>query len=415
MPASSKGRPVERVRSGFIAGYTLAQVGAYISFVPLFQVLLPLKAAGIDPLHKTVLLSQVGLWGAVVAAVANLVAGAVSDRTRLRFGRRRPWLLAGALGTLAAYWLIYRAEDAAGLLVGVIAFQLGFNFMFAALLAVMADRVPDAQKGMVSALFSLGYPLGTLVGTSVIGGLIVGSGARFAAIGLVLIITLIPFALALKDTPAEPRADPPGLMARLKSLSIAPLADRDFALAWSGRFLVILAFVVAQGYTLYFLQDMPGVRRPGQAPEQELAVLTAISALANIVLSLASGLLSDRLQSRKLFVTVGALAIAAGITGFALAPGWQTALAAYILYGCGAGCYYAVDMALVTQVLPSVRDAGKDLGLINLSNALPQVMAPLLAVWLVQVAGADLRALFLVAAVSAALGGLIVLPIRGVR
>jgi len=115
------------------------------------------------------------------------------------------------------------------------------------------------------------------------------------------------------------------------------------------------------------------------------------------------------------FVAAGGLMVAVGIAVFALAPSWPVAVLAYVVFGCGAGFYYAVDMALVTQVLPSARDAGKDLGLINLSNALPQVAAPLLAVWLVQSMGADLRALFLIAAGCAALGGLVVLPIRSVR
>ena len=44
--------------------------------------------------------------------------------------------------------------------------------------------------------------------------------------------------------------------------------------------------------------------------------------------------------------------------------------------------FSAVDIALVTQVLPSQRHAGKDLGVINLANTLPQALAPALAVFL---------------------------------
>ncbi|MEF3088073.1 MFS transporter, partial [Bacillus altitudinis] len=82
----------------FIATYTLAQIGAFISFQPLLQVLLPLKVAAIDPGAKAVVLSQVAFYGAVVASIANLLAGAISDRTTSRFGRRRPWMVIGAVG-----------------------------------------------------------------------------------------------------------------------------------------------------------------------------------------------------------------------------------------------------------------------------------------------------------------------------
>jgi Na+/melibiose symporter-like transporter len=88
-------RPKEPVRASFIAAYTLAQVGAFVSFQPLLQVLLPLKAEAIDHASKAVVLSQVAFWGAIVASVANLLAGAISDRTTSRFGRRRPWMVVG--------------------------------------------------------------------------------------------------------------------------------------------------------------------------------------------------------------------------------------------------------------------------------------------------------------------------------
>ena len=90
-------------------------------------------------------------------------------------------------------------------------------------------------------------------------------------------------------------------------------------------------------------------------------------------------------------------------------------MTAYIFHGFGAGLYYAVDVALLTQVLPSARDTGKDLGIVNLSNTVPQILAPVIAAWLLGAAHADFRVLFLLASVASALGALVVLPIRGVR
>ena len=47
--------------------------------------------------------------------------------------------------------------------------------------------------------------------------------------------------------------------------------------------------------------------------------------------------------------------------------------------GIGYGIYTSVDFALITQVLPGAEDRAKDLGVINIANALPQVFAPGLA------------------------------------
>ncbi|HQR91462.1 MAG TPA: MFS transporter, partial [Caulobacter sp.] len=141
MSPSDEARPATPVRTSFIAAYTLAQIGAFVSFMPLLQVLLPLKAEAIDPANKALLLSQVAFYGALVASVANLLAGAISDRTTSRFGRRRPWMVVGALGAAGAYLLIMAARTPMALIGGIVLFQLMFNLMFSALVAVLPDRV----------------------------------------------------------------------------------------------------------------------------------------------------------------------------------------------------------------------------------------------------------------------------------
>ncbi len=418
MAVLEQAHPVRPVGAGFVTAFTLAQIGAYIGFVPLFQILLPLKAAVIDPVHKTILLSHVMFYGALAAGAANLVAGAISDRTGSRHGRRRPWLLAGAGGTLVAYALIFRANNGAGLLGAVLFFQLAFNFLFAALLAVMADRVPDRQKGLVSGLMALGLPLGTVGGAALVGGLLRDDAARFTALAVAVALTIVPFALRLSDDPLSASAKAAFRpLDFLKGFWVDPRAHPDFALAWVGRFLVIIAFSVIQGYMLYYLQDKVDYPRlfPGRRAEEGLAILTAIYAAANIAFAVIGGLLSDRLGRRKLFVMFGAALIACAIAILALTSSWPAVMTAYALYGCGAGCYYAVDMALITQVLPTAQDVGKDLGIVNLSNTLPQSVAPLLGMWFLGSGHADFRSLFLVAAAMSVLGGLMVLPIRKVR
>ena len=410
-------RPVRPIGIGFAAAYGLAQIGAFICFVPLLQVLTPLKAAAIDPAHKTSLLGSIIFWGAIIASLANLVAGAISDHTHSRFGRRRPWLVAGLTGSLVAYWLVWQAKTPLGLIAGIAVFQLAFNFLFSALIAILPDRVPDSQKGKISAIAVLGFPVGSVVGAFIVGQFFHSEAARYLGLGVAVIAALLPLILGLEDPPLE---RPPSRLrwsAVLSSLWVDPRTHRDFAFAWAGRFLVLLAHSVVQAYLLFYLQDSVRYSQlfPGRPAEQGLSILVAAACVTSVTSAMIAGLLSDKLRRRKGFVTLGALTLAGGMAGLALAPTWAAVIGAYFVYGLGSGCFHATDMALVAQVLPRVRDAGKDLGVVNLSNTLPQAAAPVMAMWMLGAMHADYRALFLAVAVVGVAGGLLILPIRSVR
>lgn len=83
------------------------------------------------------------------------------------------------------------------------------------------------------------------------------------------------------------------------------------------------------------------------------------------------------------------------------------------MLGVGFGVFTSVDFALMTDVLPTALDRGKDLGVINVANALPQVAAPALAAPIVTYLG-GYRMLYLVAAVIGLAGAVLVPRIRGV-
>lgn len=86
--------------------------------------------------------------------------------------------------------------------------------------------------------------------------------------------------------------------------------------------------------------------------------------------------------------------------------------------GLAYGVYVGVDLALVVDVLPNPDDSGKDLGVFNMANALPQTVAPLVGAALLGVASINNQnyTLMLYTAAGAALiGALVILPIKSVR
>lgn len=117
------------VRPGFVAAYMAAQVGAYIAFIPLLTILLPLKAAAIEPAGRAEVLSQAAFLGAMTAGLAGVVAGMIGDRTRHWPGGRSLWLIGGLIGTVFSYALIHRAATAPSLIAAIVALQVSLNFM----------------------------------------------------------------------------------------------------------------------------------------------------------------------------------------------------------------------------------------------------------------------------------------------
>lgn len=404
-----EGGPATPVSAGFIAALTLAYIGAFIAFVPLLTLLVPLQAQALAPTDKVGLLSLVTLWGALAASGANMAAGWASDRTRHRLGRRRPWIMAGLAGVILAYALIAAAATPIALVVGVALFQLAFNMMFAPLTAVLADRVPDHQKGRVAAFLGLGAPMGAASGVLITAAFLPGTPARMTLLGLMVVACLLPLLLTCRDSPPGDARPPP-------ARAFAGLSA-DFGFAWVSRFCLQIAASVVNAYMLFYLADHARYAEqfPGSTVESGLARLIALSTVLVVASGFLGGLASDRLNRRRGFILFAAGLMAAGLAVFAAWPAWPGPLVGYSLYGVGFGLYTTVDAALVAQVLPSRRDTARDLGIMNLTNTLPAVLAPVLAI---AALGPDRQAwphLMGAAAAVALLGGVVVLGVRRVR
>ena len=394
----------------FLGLFALAHLGAFIAFIPMLNLLLPLKAELIDPASKAVLLSQVMLWGAVAAAVTNLAAGALSDTTRGRFGRRRPWIVVGAIAVTGAHGLVFAASTPLQLLVAVLVFQAAVNVMFGPLNAVLPDVVPGRQKGLAAALAGLALPGAGLFTAGVLAVALARQDLRFAAVAAVVPVLVLPFALGLRE-PLRPRAG-----ARRVLPSLTALTDRDFLMAFASRLLVQVAITFNVLYLLFYLQETAQLGPFADLrPEAVLGGLLGVSTLFSLAAGFMGGILSDRMRRRRLFVTAGGLAMAGGATLLAAAPGWPGPLVAQLLFGLGLGLYSTVDTALVAEVLPDPEAAGRDLGLMNVAITAPQVLAPLLGLSLLSLSGGDFRWVYAASALFALCGALAVTGIRRVR
>ena len=157
--------PETRVGPFFILVYGLAVFGVWMAVLTPVIVSMALRVAALDPVNKATILSQVMGTGALVALFANPICGYFSDRTTSRLGMRRPWILGGTvLGVFGLY--LVATGDITTITIGWLLAQAGYNAVLAAVIALLPDQVPEAQRGRVSGVLGVCLPLGVLAGVT---------------------------------------------------------------------------------------------------------------------------------------------------------------------------------------------------------------------------------------------------------
>ncbi|WP_405784698.1 MFS transporter [Streptomyces sp. NBC_01378] len=357
-------------------------------------------------------LAVVTTAGALVAMVAQPVAGAVSDRTRSRFGRRGPWIVAGVVTGGLALIGMASAHSVPAMLVLWCLVQIGYNFAAGPLSAVMPDRVPPEKRGLFSTVTGLGSMCGSLLGQ--IFAAAFEDRITMAYVALALLATALAVVLVTLN-PDRPNRNAPQepfqVREFLSGLLPNPRTHPDFFWVFVSRLCTNLAYFLVFGYKLYILQDYIGLHDEAIDRVPVLA-LTAVAGL--LPAAVITGPLSDRLGRRKVFVVASASLIGCAMLIPFAAPTMTGMTAMAFLVGIGFGCFQGVDTALISQVLPSERSFARDLGVVNVAATLPQVLAPAVAGAVVLWLG-GYRTLFPLALAFALLGAVAVLRVKGVR
>jgi len=351
-----------------IFGFALAALWS-----SLHTIVMPLRLLDFvaEP-EKNTYLGLLTFAGLILAIIVQPIAGAISDRSGFQWGRRRPYILIGAIAVMLFLPGIGLAGSYIAIFFIYCLLQISGNMAQGPYQAFIPDLVPEGRRGLASGVktlleivggVALLYPIALFMDRYS-----AGEGASWlwltlGALAIVLLGVMIATLLTVKERPGT-GSQLPLLPTLYKSFKINIRANRDFVWFLISRLLVLMAFTTLQTFALYFLRDVVGVVNPASATAQ-FSIVAAAGMLAVVY---PAGRLSDRVGRRPVVVTSGLL----GAIGIALIFLFQHSYILIIfcggLVGISFGAFMSSNWALATDLVGKGEEA-RYLGLTNLATA----------------------------------------------
>lgn len=388
----------------------LLWLGSYLGMV---GVLVPARIAEIDPDSKATAFAMMSAIAMVVSTIANIIEGALSDRTRSRFGRRTPWLYFGSIGAAISIYFWGTADSIAAIIAWDAIYMIFLNAIVAPLIAVLSDRVAPRHRGTISSMYAIGMSAGNY-GGQILASFFIGVNEYYGVLLMALMALLSgPLSsifLREKSTIGMPVQK---LTAKNISENFAfPLHDcRDYYLALFGKLCIVSAQFTVSGYLLYILTDY--IKLDEKTSATYIGYVSAIMMITAIVLSLISGPIADKMHWRKWPVVISAFLMALGCIIPSFAPLPSLMLVYALIAGIGYGIFSSLDQALNIDVLPNQTTAAKDLGILNIANNGGQVLGPVFSSMIIAALGYDY--VFHLGCGLALIGGIMLMLIKKVK
>jgi MFS family permease len=402
-------------------------LGLNIASGSLTPYILPLLVAQlVGEASKGTALGGLRVATMAVAILVQAAAGVLSDRSTLRWGRRRPFIVVGTvldlvfLGLVGLAGIVWR--DYWLLVAAVMLLQVSSNLAHGALQGLIPDVVPEQHRGKASGLkaaFELlpiilvGLTIARYVKDNPWAAIITVMGALFVGMLLTLPVREQP----LREKPTTPVAPQLARTAALTAIFVvvtglfgalvgvvgqglsgtgwlqlagvtvaglvAMAGSIILGVYWSvrvgigqgarerpayiwwviNRLLFLAAVGSIQTFAQYFLGDVLHVPDPAAATGNLMLVV----GVSTLIAALISGFLADRFGRRRLVAGAGLLA-ALGTFLLVLSPNMTMVLVSGCLIGISAGTFLTSNWALGTDLVPP-GEAGRYLGVSNLAGA----------------------------------------------
>lgn len=399
----------------FHALYALANIGAFVAFVPLINLMLPQRAMELSASNGLDILSWVLLAGGIASSVSNIAAGWVSDVLIDRTGSRIPMIGVGLVATALSYAALAIADSLGALIGAFILFQIAFNVMFSPLVALASDHVPDRDKGRLFGYLSLAMPLAQCAVMLLAWSQVETMSTQLLLVAILVACLIVPMCLWGRRT-AGPRMDTTageGISATNTGPASGPLG-RDFGYAWISRFFIQCCGVAVGSYLFIHLSLLGSTGLGGASSEVIFGNLMLVSLSGSLFVGLIAGAWSDRVGRRLPFLRLATVLVGAGCLLMALGDHWLWLAFGFAIFTIGLTGFLTIDSAMIAQIVGQRSLRGVRLGIVNLTNTIPAICVPALSLMLDATSASTTAALFLCMAVGTLVALFCVSQIRSV-
>jgi Na+/melibiose symporter-like transporter len=329
--------------------------------------------------QKNTYLGLLTLTGLFLAMLVQPLAGAISDNSRFKWGRRRPFVLLGGIIAVLLIPGIGIAGSYAAIFAVYCLLQVATNIAQGPYQAFIPEMVPPDKRGRASGVKGLLEIIGGLMMvyiSSIFMDRYLDSGNSHLLWYVLVILIIIVLAVVaatvflVKESPASiSNQKKPVFSVLFQPFKKDIWKNRSFIWFFLSRLLVYMAFTTIQQFALYYFKDVIGVADPADATFR----FSVIAVAGMLAVVWPAGYLSDRI-GRKYLTAASGLLGAIGIGIIVISPEYNTILWAAGIIGIAMGIFNSVNWALATDFAPEAGEACC-LGVANMATAGGAVLA----------------------------------------
>ena len=402
-----------------IYGFALAALWS-----SLHSIVLPLRLLDVvAEAEKNTYLGLLTFAGLLLAMIVQPIAGAISDRSGFKWGRRRPYILIGSLLGVLLLPGIGLFQSYFALFIIYCLLQMTSNVAQGTYQAFIPDLVPQDRKGLASGVKSLleiigGIAIVRLIGYFM-GKYVPGEGVIWlwlvlGVLAAVLLGAMLATIIMVKEPPGRKNEEQLSVWKTLsRSFKVDVRKDRDFIVFLVSRLLIFMALATIQTFTLFYLRDVIGLVNPATATA-DLLIAVGVGMLLAVY---PAGRLSDRIGRRPVVISSG-LVGAGGILVIFFSTSYGVVIAGGAIIGTATGAFMSSNWALATDLVPGGEEA-RYLGLTNMATAggaaLARLIGPVIDYFNRYGAGLGYQVMLGACFAYFVVGSLLLLKIRGRR